>query len=41
MPSRLRPTGRFLTPAGWAGLAALALLAMAAGFALVTALPHA
>ncbi len=41
MPPRLRPTARMLTPAGWAGLAALALLAAALVFALVQGLPRA
>ncbi len=40
MPPRLRPTARLLTPAGWAGLAAAALLAGAAAFALVAVLPR-
>ena len=41
MPPRTRPTARLLTPAGWAGLLALALLAGAFGLALVFGLGRA
>ena len=41
MPPRLRPTARLLTPAGWAGLAALAVLAAGLAFAVMQALPRA
>ncbi|WP_299005339.1 hypothetical protein [uncultured Caulobacter sp.] len=41
MPARSRPTARLLTPAGWAGLAALVLLAAGLVFVLVQALPRA
>ena len=41
MPPRSRPTARLLTPAGWAGLAALAVLAAGLVFTLVQALPRA
>jgi len=41
MPARSRPTARLLTPAGWAGLAALVLLAAGLVFALVQTLPRA
>jgi hypothetical protein len=34
MPPRLRPTARFLTPAGWAGLVALLMLGLLAAVAL-------
>jgi hypothetical protein len=35
MPPRTRPTARLLTPAGWAGLLVIALLAGALVLALV------
>jgi hypothetical protein len=35
MPPRHRPTARLLTPAGWTGLLALALLAAGLALALV------
>lgn len=38
MPPRLRPTARFLTPAGWAGLAVLVLLTSGLAFAVWGAL---
>lgn len=38
MPFRARPTARLLTPAGWAGLAALALLAAGALLVVFTGL---
>jgi len=41
MPARSRPTARLLTPAGWAGLAALAMSAAAVVVAVVKALPRA
>ncbi len=41
MPPRLRPTGRFLTPAGWTGLLAVVLLGALAAVALVVGLSHA
>jgi hypothetical protein len=41
MPPRLRPTARLLTPAGWAGLLAAALIVGAAAWALMIALPRA
>jgi hypothetical protein len=39
MPPRSRPTARLLTPAGWAGLLAAALVLAAVAWAL-TALPR-
>lgn len=41
MPSRSRPTARLLTPAGWAGLLTLIVLAAAVAVAVVTVLPRA
>ncbi|MFT4254899.1 MAG: hypothetical protein QM608_20745 [Caulobacter sp.] len=41
MPPRSRPTARLLTPAGWAGLAALALLAVVLVFTLLQTIPRA
>lgn len=41
MPARSRPTARLLTPAGWAGLAALAVLAAALAFVVLSVLPRA
>jgi hypothetical protein len=41
MPARSRPTARLLTPAGWAGLAALLLLAAAVAFVVLSVLPRA
>lgn len=39
MPSRRRPTARFLTTAGWTGLAGLAALAAAATLIALRLLP--
>ncbi len=41
MPARSRPTARLLTPAGWAGLLALAVLAAAFAFIVLSVLPRA
>ena len=41
MPARSRPTARLLTPAGWAGLAALAVVAAAVAFIVLSVLPRA
>jgi len=38
MPARSRPTARLLTPAGWAGLTALAILAAALAFIVLSVL---
>ena len=40
MPPRLRPTARILTPAGWAGLAVLAVIAGGATFLAMALLPR-
>ncbi|MGR4863166.1 hypothetical protein [Caulobacter sp. LARHSG274] len=39
MPPRHRPTARLLTPAGWAGLLTLAVLAASLALALVLGRP--
>lgn len=41
MPPRLRPTARLLTPAGWLGVFAAAVLAGAAAWAVLAVLPRA
>ncbi len=41
MPPRLRPTTRLLTPAGWAGLVVLAIIAGGAtAVAMLVRTPH-
>ncbi|WP_276310640.1 hypothetical protein [Caulobacter flavus] len=40
MPARSRPTARLLTPAGWASLAVLAILAAGVAVALVALAPR-
>jgi hypothetical protein len=41
MPAGSRPTARLLTPAGWAGVAALLGLAATLAFVVLSVLPHA